>query len=122
VGNRTKSGYLLEPVCQMCAGSDIYLRKCPDISSGASPSILLGATVLGLMLRRKIAGRVLKTRICQPPIYGRVDNGFRCNPSMASHIHSKLLLPYSRRSLPGYNLRPQFCDPPGTAKGTHADF
>jgi hypothetical protein len=100
----------------MCAVPVSSVYKCPDTSKGVSP-LLHGATLLGSMLRRKIARRVPKIRICQPPIYGRVDNRIRRNPSTASQIHSKLLLPYSGRSLSGDNLRPQFGDPPGTAKG-----
>jgi hypothetical protein len=112
-----KSGHLLEVVCQMCAVPVSSVYKCPDTSKGISPLILLGATLLGSMLRGKIARSVLKIRICQPSIYVRVDNRIRRNPSTASQIHSKLLLPYSGRSLSGDNLRPQFGDPPGAAKG-----
>jgi hypothetical protein len=112
-----KSGHLLEVVCQMCAVPVSGVYKCHDTSKAVSPLILRGATLLGSMLRRKIAGRVPQIRICQPPIYGRVDNRIRRNSSTAAQIHSKLLLPYSGRSLFGDNLRPQFGDPPGATKG-----
>src|SRR6185437_7788281 len=110
-------GYLLKMVCQVCAVPLSGFYKRPETSRALSPLILRGATVHGSMLRREIARRVPKIRIRQPSIYGGVDNRIRRDRSTASEIHSKLLLPYSRRSLSGDNLRPQFGDPPGAHKG-----
>lgn len=52
----------------MCAVPLSGFYERPDTSKGLSPLILRGATVLGLMLRREIARRVLKIRIRQPPM------------------------------------------------------